>query len=298
MDLFTEINIVVYYIVYQFGMIFPYYAAGVIAGSLISVFASRGISRLAVRITAGRHRWTAIPAAAILGAASPVCMYGTIPMIASLGKKGVSQSVLASFMISSILINPNLLIFSFALGAPAAVSRLIVSILAGVAAGSLLELLYKNRQLYDFTGFEETLMSSGCMRPAKRFFSDLHRAVIKTAPYFIVGIVLTALFERYFPKRYMVDLFGNNKGFGVLLATSLGVPVYVCGGGTIPLLKSWMDAGMSFGAAMAFMISGPATKITNLSAVKIILGTRNFILYIVFILAFAALTGWVVDFFT
>jgi uncharacterized membrane protein YraQ (UPF0718 family) len=46
---------------------------------------------------------------------------------------------------------------------------------------------------------------------------------------------------------------------------------------------------------MAFMISGPATKITNLGAVKIILGMRNFILYIAFNMGFAVITGYVVD---
>jgi uncharacterized membrane protein YraQ (UPF0718 family) len=82
---------------------------------------------------------------------------------------------------------------------------------------------------------------------------------------------------------------------GVLLAASLGIPVYVCGGGTIPLLKAWLEAGMSPGSALAFMITGPATKLTNLSAVKMILGMRNFILYIIFMLGWALIAGIGVD---
>lgn len=79
------------------------------------------------------------------------------------------------------------------------------------------------------------------------------------------------------------------------MAASLGIPVYVCGGGTIPLLLAWLDAGMSPGSAVAFMITGPATKITNLSAVKIILGIRNFSFYIAFNIIFAIMTGVIVD---
>jgi uncharacterized membrane protein YraQ (UPF0718 family) len=94
----------------------------------------------------------------------------------------------------------------------------------------------------------------------------------------------------------MTALFGRNRGFGVLMAATIGVPLYVCGGGTIPLLMGWMQSGMSMGSAAAFMITGPATKITNLGAVKIILGIKNFILYLAFTILFALLSGLFVDY--
>ena len=72
-----------------------------------------------------------------------------------------------------------------------------------------------------------------------------------------------------FLKTSFCGFFGNNKAFGVLTAAALGVPLYACGGGTIPLLHDWMLRGMSMGSAAAFMVSGPATKITNLGAVKL-----------------------------
>jgi uncharacterized membrane protein YraQ (UPF0718 family) len=79
------------------------------------------------------------------------------------------------------------------------------------------------------------------------------------------------------------------------MAATIGVPLYVCGGGTIPLLISWMESGMSLGAASAFMITGPAMKITNLGAVKIVLGFRNFALYIAFAVIFALCMGFLID---
>jgi uncharacterized membrane protein YraQ (UPF0718 family) len=69
----------------------------------------------------------------------------------------------------------------------------------------------------------------------------------------------------------------------------------MCGGGTIPLLQQWLLSGMSMGSAAAFMITGPATKITNLGAVKIVLGLRRFVLYLVFTILFALLTGFFID---
>ena len=115
---------------------------------------------------------------------------------------------------------------------------------------------------------------------------------------FLLRVALSALFQRYVPSNMAARLFGGNEGFGVLMATTIGVPLYACGGGTIPLLQAWLADGMSMsmGSAAAFMITGPATKITNLGAVKIVLGARRFALCWVFTIIFALITGWVVDF--
>lgn len=120
----------------QIQRLLPYWLAGLLVGSIVSVFLSPLISAAASRI--GRGRLAALPAcaiAAVLGAASPVCMYGTVPLIASLGRRGVPQHVLAAFMITSILINPNLFVFSLAQGAPLAMLRLGACIAAGILAG-------------------------------------------------------------------------------------------------------------------------------------------------------------------
>lgn len=79
------------------------------------------------------------------------------------------------------------------------------------------------------------------------------------------------------------------------MAATVGVPLYACGGGTIPFLQKWLREGMSMGSAAAFMITGPATKITNLGALKIAMGWKRFLLYIAFVMAFSFLTGIVVN---
>ena len=82
-----------------------------------------------------------------------------------------------------------------------------------------------------------------------------------------------------------------------MMAATIGVPLYSCGGGTIPLLQAWLMAGMSAGSAAAFMITRPSTKITNLGAAKIILGTKRFALYVLFIMLFSLLTGLLINVF-
>jgi uncharacterized membrane protein YraQ (UPF0718 family) len=91
-------------------------------------------------------------------------------------------------------------------------------------------------------------------------------------------------------------VFGGNQAFGTLFAASLSIPLYACGGGSIPLIAAWLREGMSAGAASAFMLAGPATKFTNLGAVKIILGAKNFALYLIFCLVYAILCSILIDF--
>ena len=93
----------------------------------------------------------------------------------------------------------------------------------------------------------------------------------------------------------MTGLFGGNEAWGVLMAATIGVPLYACGGGTIPLLQSWLADGMSLGSASAFMITGPATKITNLGALKIAMGWRRFGLYLVYVMVFSFVCGLIIN---
>jgi uncharacterized membrane protein YraQ (UPF0718 family) len=80
------------------------------------------------------------------------------------------------------------------------------------------------------------------------------------------------------------------------MAATIGVPLYVCGGGTIPLLQAWLLNGITIGSAASFMITGPASKITNLGALKIVLGIKHFALYVLFVIAFALLSGLMIDY--
>ena len=113
---------------------------------------------------------------------------------------------------------------------------------------------------------------------------------------FLLGILLSALFQRYVPSDSFAALFGKaNEGFGVLMAATIGVPLYACGGGTIPLLQAWLYDGMSMGSAAAFMLTGPSTKITNLGALKIVLGIKRFLLYLLFVMLFSFVSGIIVN---
>lgn len=284
-----------YYFELQFTQIFWYWVLGIAIGSFISVFAKDGIHNLFRRMRNKKWGVLGIIPACMLGIASPLCMYGTIPIAASFARQGMREDWLAAFMMASILLNPQLIIYSASLGPVMLVIRIVSCFLCGLAAGLLIWFFYKDKTFFDFSGFEQHASHDTHPNLLIRYLLNVWRNLKATGLYFLFGILLSALFQRYVPQDLMTKLFAGNKAWGVLMAATIGVPLYACGGGTIPLLRQWLWDGMSYGSAAAFMITGPATKITNLGAVKIIMGLRRFIIYLVFTLAFAFITGLLVN---
>ena len=284
-----------YYFEIQFRQICRYWILGMLIGSFVSVFAKDQIHGVFVRMRNKKWGLFGIIPACILGIASPLCMYGTIPIAASFRKQGMREDWLAAFMMASILLNPQLIIYSAALGTAALTVRIITCFLCGCAAGLLVFLFYRDRDFFDFSGFEEKAGHDTHPNLLIRYMLNVWRNLKATGLYFLFGILLSALFQRYVPQDLMTRIFGGNEAWGVLMAATIGVPLYACGGGTIPLLQQWLWEGMSMGSAAAFMITGPATKITNLGALKIAVGWRRFVLYILFVMLFSFLCGMAVN---
>jgi uncharacterized membrane protein YraQ (UPF0718 family) len=285
-----------YYFDIQARQIAGYWVLGVLLGSAISVFGKEKIHGLFAALQGKKLGVLGVIPASLIGIASPLCMYGTIPVAASFSEKGMEDGWLAAFMMGSILLNPQLLFYSAALGGPALIIRFVSCFLCGVVAGLCVRYLCKGKTFFNFSGFKEGTNRDMNPNPAMRFLKNCGRNVKATGLYFLIGIILSALFQRYVPEEAFSRLFSGNRGFGVLMAATVGVPLYMCGGGTIPLLMAWLSDGMSMGSATAFMITGPATKITNLGAVKIVLGAKYFLFYLAFVILVAFLSGLLIDY--
>ena len=215
-----------YYFELQLKQIFWYWILGMLIGSLISVFAKDKIHGIFSGMKDKKWGLFGIIPACILGIASPLCMYGTIPIAASFRKQGMREDWLAAFMMASILLNPQLIIYSAALGRVALTVRIVTCFLCGCAAGLLVFFFYRNRAFFDFSGFEEKASHDTHPNLLIRYLLNVWRNMKATGMYFIFGILLSALFQRYVPQELMVNVFGGNEAWGVLMAATIGVPLY------------------------------------------------------------------------
>lgn len=127
----------------------------------------------------------------------------------------------------------------------------------------------------------------------KQLFKAAFNVGIKRIlPYFALFAGIGYLINRFIPSEWITVLFGSDSVFAIPLAAVVGVPLYVNGDSSIPLIQSLMQSGVSGGAMLAFMITGPGTSAGVLAGIATIMKKKAIALYVGFLLAGAILLGY------
>lgn len=253
--------------------------------------------------------------AACLGGVSPLCTYGTVPVLVELLRNGAPPGPALAFLVASSLLNPQLfIVMAGGLGFPLALAHVIGTLLLSLPVG-LLGCRLKPEALLNasvrtaprspipdhrdprnqvFSVGEGASTSPAARNPGSLVGQAL-RLTETVGLYFVAGVVLAALLQVFVPARWISSLLGASRWYGVLLAGILGVPFYACGGGAVPVIAGLLAQGMSRGAALAFFLAGPATRLTALAALGTLLNKRALVVYVVYIVAGAALAGTILN---
>ena len=111
--------------------------------------------------------------------------------------------------------------------------------------------------------------------------------------FMIIGCILGAVIEVFVPGEWFSGLFQSKPLGSIMIATILGVPVYVCGGGAIPLVNSLLTKGLNPGAALAFLTVGQTVRITPLFALAALVRVKYILIYIGAVMMYAIMIGLV-----
>lgn len=114
-------------------------------------------------------------------------------------------------------------------------------------------------------------------------------------PFFALFAGIGYLINQFIPTAWISALFGSHNVFAVPLASFIGLPLYVNGDSSIPLLQSLMQSGVSGGALLAFMITGPGTSAGVLAGIATIMKRKAVALYAAYLLAGAIILGYAYD---
>jgi uncharacterized membrane protein YraQ (UPF0718 family) len=117
--------------------------------------------------------------------------------------------------------------------------------------------------------------------------------VKRILPLFALFAGIGYLINRFIPTAWISALFGSGNLFAIPLAALVGLPLYVNGDSSIPLLQSLMQSGVSFGAMLAFMITGPGTSAGVLAGIATIMRKKAIALYIAYLLVGATAMGYI-----
>lgn len=251
------------------GQLWPYLVMGIVVSTVVKVFVSK--DQMA-RFFSNRRSGVTILLAAFIGALSPVGSYVIIPMSAALLGVGVPLPALMALMVSSPLINPNLFVLTAgAMGLEIAVLRVVAAISLGSLAGYLTLWLIKTKRLDpsniikgDQLFSMDHLPGSSTERSLTGFMKELYGMTRYISKYFFLAIVFAAAIKIAVNPEVIVKIFDSDNILSVIISTGAGVPFYVCGGAAIPVVQQLAALGMSKGAVLAYFISGPVTKISNL----------------------------------
>ena len=104
--------------------------------------------------------------------------------------------------------------------------RIVSCFFCGIAAGLLLHLFFRGKAFFKFDGFDEPPSHDTDPNLFLRLAKNIGRNIRATGLYFLFGIFLSAVFQRYVPEDFMTAFFGGNEAFGVLMAATIGVPFY------------------------------------------------------------------------
>jgi uncharacterized protein len=242
---------------------------------------------------------TMILAAALMGALSPFCSCGVIPLIAALLAMGVPLAPVMAFWLASPLMDPSMFALTAGtLGYTFAVYKTGAAIAVGLIGG------FGTRALMGSAAFANPLRAGvgdgGCSASSVRapgvvvwkFWEDDERRAkfagssldntLFLGKWLTVAFFLESLMLAYIPAALISSTIGGTGWLTVAGATLVGIPAYLNGYAALPLVSGLIEQGMAPGAGMAFLLAGGVSSIPAALAVWALARWPVFLAYIGF----------------
>jgi uncharacterized membrane protein YraQ (UPF0718 family)/copper chaperone CopZ len=280
------------------GEMSPYLLLGFLVAGILSVI----VSPTWVERHLGRGGARQVLTASLFGVPLPLCSCGVLPVGASLRRHGAGKGATTSFMLSTPQTGVDSIAVTWALLGPVvAVIRPLAAFVTGIAGGAIVHVVDRDEPLAggadDDTHAKTPPSTAGhdrepvALRALRYGFLVLPRDIGRAL---VVGILLSGVIAAFLGPQTLDGVLGGGV-LPYLAAIAVGVPLYVCATASTPIAASLIGAGLSPGAALVFLISGPATNGAALTTLLRVLGRRSTAIYLATVVVGAITTGLVVD---
>ena len=286
-----------------------YILFGMLVGGLLKVFLSPSL----VAEHLGKGRFSSVIKAALFGIPIPLCSCGVLPAAVSLKKQGANNGATTAFLISTPESGVDSMAITYALLDPImTVARPVSAFITAVAAGVTENLLQTQKdddwkRVIDRSCPIDNCCDGNDCPPeeharhhtfAQKIWAGLKFAVNDLwgdlAGWFFAGLLLAGVISALIPQDIMVRFLGGGLP-SMLIMLLVGIPMYICATASTPVAAALILKGVSPGAALVFLLVGPATNITSLSVLFGFLGRRATFIYLAMLSIFAVLSGLVLD---
>lgn len=286
-------------------LVFGFLAAGVI-------YALVPIAKVTKHL--GKPGLGGVVKAALIGAPLPLCSCSVIPVASSIRKQGASRGATASFLISTPETGVDSISVTYALLGPfMAVARPVAALVTAITAGWLIERGDRAPDAPDASPPAGPSAAKPCCshcspeakgdsnkRPSilDRARTAIHYGFVRMfedlAHWLVLGFVLAGLVSAIIPPGFLERHIGGGIS-SKLVMLAIGMPMYVCATSSTPIAAALIAKGLSPGAALVFLLAGPATNMATMVIVGRQLGRRSLAVYIASIAVVAVLFGMVTD---
>ncbi|MBL6975829.1 MAG: permease [Deltaproteobacteria bacterium] len=264
--------------------------AYVVAGALHGLFPnvlSRTLGGGGTLSQAGRGSLVGLPVS--------VCSCGILPLYRSLILKGVPAPAAIAFLVAAPEIGVASILLSFQLlGVEIGLVRIVVALGLALLMGVWIGTMAARSAAALAQEHEDGLQPVGSIGERLRLSLEFAfgEMVDETIPWLLVGMGLAAVVAPLLGPGFVGSL---PPGLDVPLMALIGTPVYVCATGSTPFAAMLMAKGLSPGAAIAFLLVGPATNVTTFGILSRMHGRKVSVLFALGVAGLATVFGYGVN---
>lgn len=273
----------------------PYLLFGFFVAGVLSVLVSQ---RMVERHLGGRGFWPLFKAS-LFGVPLPLCSCSVIPVSMSLRKHGASKGATVAFLLSTPQTGVDSILVTLSLLGPVfAIFRPFAALATGLVGGTLVD-------IFGHAGGAESQPPEKCtdeccseektskvIKGLKYGFVTLPRDIGKAM---LIGLAVAAFISALVPDDFFAEKLGTGI-FAMVVMMLLGIPMYVCATASVPIAAALMLKGLSPGAALVFLMTGPATNAASLVIIWKIMGRGTAITYLASVAGCALLSGILLDY--
>ncbi len=276
----------------------PYLLFGFLVAGLLSVLIR---PETVERHLGGRSVWTVVKSA-LLGVPLPLCSCGVIPVSASLRRHGAGRGAAVSFLIATPQTGVDGVLVTYSLLGPIqAIFRASAALISGILGG--LAVLALGESDSKDPDEPSSCTESCCTERSSRGGLGKGLAVLRygfvtlprdIGPSLAVGLAVAAGISALLPPQVLSGLAGGGI-LTMLLMVVAGIPIYVCATASVPIAAALVAKGIAPGAALVFLMTGPATNAATIATVWKTMGRRTAVIYLSSVIVTALAAGMLLD---
>lgn len=279
-----------------------YLVLGLLFAGILHIFIRPGV----IAKHLGKDNFWSVVKASLFGIPLPLCSCGVIPAALSLRKDGASKGSVISFLISTPTTGVDSIFATYALlGGFFTAYRVLASFITAVFAGTMSNLFSKAEEETTKETKKDTCKvccgnecedeSHSLSEKIKGVFTYAFRDLLgDIGGWLLLGIFIGGIISYFIPEEFVMRYLSSGW-LSMILMLIIGIPMYVCSSGSLPIAAALMLKGMNPGAAFVFLMTGPVTNSVAFTVIARQLGRRIVIIFLISIVVCSLTLGFILN---